>query len=155
MAEPSALRISEATSLALHTVALLASLPQGTTRTTTPDAQRLSAHEIAERIHVSEAHLSKVLQRLHKAHIVDSVRGRDGGFTLAKRASRIRLLDVYEAIEGKLGHSRCLMGKSRCGASRCILGGLLADVDQRLWAYLSNTRVSDLRDTYGGSDAKS
>jgi Rrf2 family protein len=143
MNEASALRISEAGSLALHTAAVLAG----------QHGRRLSAHEIAGRIHVSEAHLAKVLQRLHKAGIVDSVRGRGGGFTLARPASRIRLLDVYEVIEGKLGRSHCLMGKANCGATRCILGGLLADVDEKLWTYLSRTKLSQLSDIYGGDHA--
>jgi Rrf2 family protein len=143
MGETSVLRISEAGSLALHTAAVLAG----------QRTRRLSAHEIADRIHVSEAHLAKVLQRLHKAGIVDSVRGRGGGFTLAKAASRIRLLDVYEAIEGKLGRSHCLMDKANCAATRCILGGLLADVDEKLWTYLSRTKLSQLSDIYGGGHA--
>jgi Rrf2 family protein len=139
------LRISEAGSLAVHTAALLAA-----------DCTRpLSAHEAAGRLHVSEAHLAKVLQRLHKAGIVDSVRGRSGGFTLAKPPRRIRLLDVYEAIEGKLATTHCLMSKLNCQASRCILGGLLADIDQRLWTYLSKTKLSDLKDIYGGNHAHS
>jgi len=141
MNEASALRISEAGSLALHTAALLAGQRM----------RRLSAHEIAERIHVSEAHLAKVLQRLHKAGIVDSVRGRGGGFTLARPASRIRLLDVYEAIEGKLGRSHCLMGRPKCRATRCILGGVIAEVDEKLRRYLSSTRLSDLSGVYDGA----
>jgi len=143
MSETSVLRISEAGSLALHTAALLAGEPR----------RRVSAHEIAGRIHVSEAHLAKVLQRLHKAGIVDSVRGRGGGFTLARPASRIRLLEVYEAIEGKLARGRCLMGKAKCEATRCILGGLLAEMDGRLWSHLRGTKLSELSDIYGGNHA--
>jgi len=138
MSEPSVLRISEAGSLALHTAAVLAGERK----------RRLSAHEIAARIHVSEAHLAKVLQRLHKAGIVDSVRGRGGGFTLARPASRIRLRDVYEAIEGKLRRSHCLMGRAKCRATRCILGDVIAEVDERVWGYLSGTKLSDLASMY-------
>ncbi len=139
MAESTALRISEAGSLAVHTAALMAS-----------QHQRICVHDIATRIHASEAHLSKVLQRLHKAGIVRSARGRGGGFSLARPPSRIALLDVYEAIDGKFGRSHCLMGRSRCAARRCILGGVLAEVDQRLWTYLSETKLSQLTDVYGG-----
>jgi Rrf2 family protein len=137
MSQASALRISEAGSLALHTAAVLAG-----------QRRRLSAHEIAGRIQVSEAHLAKVLQRLHRAGIVDSVRGRGGGFTLARPPSRIRLLDVYQAIEGKLPRGHCLMPKAKCGATRCIFGGVIAELDETLWRYLSGTRLSELADTY-------
>ncbi len=77
------LRISEAATLALHATALIGSSPT-----------RLSAHEMAERLNVSEAHLAKVLQRLAHAGLVRSVRGPHGGFMLARAGSEITLLEV-------------------------------------------------------------
>ncbi|NIR01207.1 MAG: Rrf2 family transcriptional regulator, partial [Gemmatimonadales bacterium] len=88
----------------------------------------------------SEAHLSKVLQRLVRSGLVESVRGRGGGFRLARRAEGVRLLDVYQAMEGKLGQSECLMGKRVCEGKECILGGLLHTLDTWLRAYLSGTK---------------
>ena len=67
------LKMSEAVSIALHASALLASDP-GT---------KLSNKQIAGRLHVSEAHLSKVLQRLVKVGLVRSMKGPKGGFVLA------------------------------------------------------------------------
>ena len=66
------LRISEAATLALHTLALLASRP----------GVILSTHKIAKRLEASEAHLAKVLQRLARMGLVRSIRGARGGFVL-------------------------------------------------------------------------
>ena len=143
MNESSALRISEAASLAMHAAGLMAAEPE----------RRLSAREMAERLHVSEAHLAKVLQRLHKAGIVDSVRGRGGGFSLRRAPDKISLLSVYQAIEGKLSASKCLMGKPVCDGKRCIMGGLLGTVDTWFRAYLSGTKLSQLAGVYGGDHA--
>jgi Rrf2 family protein len=134
------LRISEAASLALHTMVLL---PAG-------GEKRLSTREIAGRLRASEAHLAKVLQRLSKAGLVRSVRGRGGGYALARRRERISLLQVYEAIEGKLPRTKCLMGKPVCAGKMCVLGGLLETVDVWVRAYLSGTRLSQLDGVYGG-----
>ena len=109
------LRISEAASLAFHTMALLA----------TEHERPLTTHEIASAFDVSQAHLAKVLQRLAHAGLVRSARGPRGGFTLARPAEGITLLDVYETIEGPLTPSDCLLGSKICGGEACIFGSLV------------------------------
>ena len=135
------LRISEATSLALHTAVLLAARPDGLH----------SAREIADTLHVSEAHLSKVLQRLAHVGLVESVRGPRGGFRLAKSGDKIALLDVYQAIEGPLGSGSCLLGRRVCRGKTCVLGGLLGAVNKQVRDYLSKTRLSQLTHVYDGA----
>lgn len=136
-----ALRISEATSLAMHTMGVLG----GTA------AEALTTAQIASRLGVSQAHLSKVLQRLGRAGLVHSVRGPGGGFALARPAGEISLLSVYEAVEGPLSFSNCLLDQPKCGSGACILGGLVASVNQQFSDYLRNTRVADLAGALGST----
>lgn len=136
------LKISEATSLALHTMVLLAA----------GRGKRLATREIAARLRASEAHLAKVLQRLGKAGLVKATRGRGGGYSLGRRKERISLLHVYEAMEGRLPRSKCLMGKPVCAGRGCVLGGLLGTVDVWVRAYLSGTKLSQLEGVYGGEN---
>jgi Rrf2 family protein len=139
---PTVLRMSDAASLALHAMVILAEARE----------RRVSAKEIATDLSASEAHLAKVLQRLAKAGLVESVRGRGGGFRLARPARRIKLMDVYQAIEGKLPGTQCLLGKRVCKRRVCVMGGLLGTIDTWLRAYLSGTRLSDLASGRGGGD---
>jgi len=127
------LKISEAASLALHAMMVLASSGN----------PPLSSARIARLLHCSEAHLSKVLQRLVKSGLLRSVRGPKGGFALARPADGITLLDVYEAIEGPLEPTRCLLGTPVCDGS-CVLGGLLQTVYRTVSQYLSETPLSRL-----------
>ncbi|MFH1035552.1 MAG: Rrf2 family transcriptional regulator [Pseudomonadota bacterium] len=127
------LKISEAASLALHTMVLLAANPGKT----------MSNRDIAGLLKVSEAHLAKVLQRLGRAGLVISQRGPKGGFVLGRDSSEISLLAVYEAVEGPLETKSCLLGKPVCGGN-CILGGLLHKVGAEVSDYFSQTRLSDL-----------
>lgn len=138
---PSVLKISEAASLALHTVAHLSAV----------DERPVSAREIASRLGVSEAHLSKVLQRLSKSGLVRSTRGPKGGFQLVRGGRDLSLLDVYEAIEGPVGSAECLLGKPVC-AGNCLLGDLLAEVTEQVRNRLSSARLEDLGDIFGGED---
>ncbi|MFQ5906197.1 MAG: RrF2 family transcriptional regulator, partial [bacterium] len=125
------LNVSEAASLALHAAALLACNPEGPVTT----------REIAERLGASEAHLSKVLQRLVKEGLLRSMRGQKGGFVLARQASRISLLDLYKSIEGPLLLSKCLFGRRICSGEGCILGGFLETVSRDLREYMAGTKL--------------
>lgn len=132
-------RISEAGTIALHAAVYLAAHPDGVCR----------AHDIAAALGVSEAHLVKVLQRLHRAGLVTPSRGPAGGFALADKANGIRLRDVFEAIEGRLEPVRCLLRNRACNGKHCILGGMIRKVNEETLAYLSATRLSELVGVYG------
>ncbi len=132
---PSLLRISEAASLALHAMSVLAESPD----------QWLSTHHIAKRLAVSENHLSKVSQRLAHAKLVETARGPKGGMRLAKPADEITLLEVYETIDGPLETSDCLLGQPTCGRAECILGDLVSQINRQVTERLSNTTLGIIK----------
>ncbi len=134
MAKTGIVKISEAASLALHTMALLASEAEGPIRVT----------DMARTFDVSEAHLAKVLQRLARAGLVNGTRGPHGGFTLPKGGDRVTLLRVYEAIEGPLEASRCLLTRPVCDGKRCMMGGTIRQLNEALRRKLAGTRLRDL-----------
>ena len=134
----SALRISEATSLAFHTMALLSAEPE----------RRHSVKELAETLSVSEAHLAKVMQRLAKQGLVESVRGPGGGFRLGENMSDVKLLEIFEAIEGPFNPSNCLLGGILCGGRKCVFGELVRTVNDKVLTYLRETRLGELADVY-------
>lgn len=127
------LRISEAASLALHAMALLANGP----------GQPQATKDLARRLGVSDHHLSKVMQRLNRAGLVEGQRGPRGGFRLAGRGRATTLLEVYEAVEGPLAKQGCLLGRPAC-AGPCALGGLLGRMGDDVRVYLTRTTLGDL-----------
>ena len=131
---PTAIRVSDAASLAMHTMALLAQRKE----------RAMTAREIAATLKASKAHLAKVLQRLAHAGLLRSERGPGGGFTLARPAKEVTLLQVYETIEGPLSSGTCLLHTRLCGGKNCILGGLLKQVNSQVRQYLAKTRLTDL-----------
>ncbi len=127
------LNISEAANLALHAGILLARA----------EGQPLSARSMAGTLEVSYDHLAKVLQRLDRAGLVKATRGPGGGFSLAKKPGSIRLVDLYEAIDGKLAVSRCLFGRRVCFNGQCIMGDLLGRLSDQVREHFQKTRLSD------------
>ena len=126
------LRLTDAAALAFHAMVLIAQRPKAL----------VSTGEIASTLGASEAHLSKVLQRLTRAGLLQSTRGPKGGFALARPAGRISLLQVYEAIEGPFRPTSCLLGHPVCAGRSCIFGNLLTNINREVHEYLSNTKLS-------------
>jgi len=128
------LKISEGASLALHTAFFLVTNPE----------RRLTTKEMASTMGASEAHLSKVLQRLVHAGLVESVRGPKGGFALAKDPRMITLLKVFEVIDGVLTPESCLLDRCVCGGRQCILGDLIETVNGLARRRLEETTLADI-----------
>jgi len=69
------------------------------------ESKRLSVREIAEVEDLSVRYLEQVISSLKKSHLVDSLKGANGGYALAKSADQITVFDIVTAIEGNQGFS--------------------------------------------------
>jgi len=127
------IQVSEAASLALHGMGLLAY-----------NGRRMSIHEISDIIGASEAHLSKVFQRLVRENMVRSVRGPGGGFELTRPPEDITLLEIYSAIEGTPSTDTCLLRTGTCPFKTCIFGDLIKDLTERFLRHLGGTTLDEL-----------
>lgn len=126
------LKISEASSLALHAMIILAQNQD----------KLISVKDISMALDVSANHLSKVMQRLNKAGYIDSIKGFNGGFKLSEKPEKITFLDIYELFEGKLKCNNCLLTNQKC-EGECILGDLVSSVNKMAHEKFSKTRLSD------------
>ena len=73
-----------------------------------------SATELAERARLELPTVSKVLKPLAHAGLVTSFRGANGGYRLARAPQQISLIEIVEAIEGRLGMTECSGEHSNC-----------------------------------------
>lgn len=67
--------------------------------------------DIAVSCQVPLEYLLKILQRLVRAHVLRSERGRAGGFLLRKPAARTNMLEIVQAIEGPVEGEVVLNGE--------------------------------------------
>ena len=131
---PGALKFSEAFVLGLHATALISK----------NSGDKISVAHISDDLKCSFAHLQKILQRLVKAGIIGSTRGPKGGYVLARDAQHIKLLDIYEAIEGQFKQCSCLFDTPVCQDNICILGTLTEDVNTHIWNYFTKNSIADI-----------
>jgi Rrf2 family protein len=66
--------------------------------------QRVSAAALAESYDMPRKFLEAVLADLRRASVVRSVRGAEGGYTLAREPEQIAAGEVLRAIDGPLSH---------------------------------------------------
>jgi len=74
------------------------------------------AASIAEKIGAPQNYLGKLLQGLIQSGVVSSLKGKGGGFQLARPPERISLFDVVEPVDHVSRWEGCFMGKASCSA---------------------------------------
>lgn len=87
--------------------------------------QPVSLASIAQRQEISVSYLEQLMAKLKKAGLVESVRGVNGGYSIARPADEISVGDVLRALEGDLAPVECAGidngGKAHCnGSSQCV-----------------------------------
>jgi len=87
-----------------------------------------SSHAIAEATKVPQGYLSKVLKDLADAGIVNSQRGPGGGFSLAREADQLTVLEVVNAVDRIERIRTCPLGIPSHGTQLCRLHQKLDDV---------------------------
>ena len=70
----------------------------------------LTKAEIADAEGISAGYVQQLMMALRLANIVDSHRGREGGFSLSRPAEEITLADVLKAVEGDIMPAPCQAG---------------------------------------------
>ncbi len=124
------------TDYALRTLVLLADA----------DKQQVFVVEwMAKKTEVPEVFLRKILQKLCNAGIVDSCRGRKGGFSLNRDPRQITVLEIVEAVQGPVAINRCFLDEVDCSQfSKCDLKARLVDLQSDLVKTLESVSLAEL-----------
>jgi len=75
---------------------------------------KIGIKAISEAINMPAPFLGKILQILAKQKILNSSKGPHGGFSLAKKAEDISLLDIVSIIDGVDFFNTCIIGLKLC-----------------------------------------
>lgn len=127
------LHFSEAASLAIHSLEIIAREP----------GQTHTVRDLAERLKGSENHLAKVFQRLSKSGLLQSYRGPGGGFVLTRKPDEITFRDIFSAIEGELDMGCCPMMKDKCPFTECLFSGVLDRFQDEFRKFIQDHTLSD------------
>lgn len=99
---------------------------------------------ISERQDISLSYLEQLFGKLRRHHLVDSVRGPGGGYTLAKPLDSVSVADIIRAVDEPIDATQC-GGKENCrDEHRCMTHDLWVSLNARIYEYLDSVTLGDL-----------
>lgn len=110
-----------------------------------PEHRAVLTREIAQNLAVPPAYLAKILQDLCRRQLLDSCRGRHGGFSLRDGVVKTNLLDIILLIEGSHADRECLLGLKTCSdEAACPMHRRWKPVKQEMLSYLGHVTLHHL-----------
>ena len=114
----------------------------------------ISLKEIAQRQEISEKYLESIIRILVKAKVVESLRGKGGGYRLRKAPEQYTVDSILRLTEESLAPVTCLESNaeacSRSGACRTL--ALWQGLDKVIREYLESVTIADLADQGAAGD---
>ena len=123
---------------ALQAILLLAQKKEGST---------MSIRELARRLGIPYHFLAKIFQDLTHKGLLKSSRGPNGGFSLAKPASKITLQQIITAIDGDHLVQDCVLGLDKCSSDHpCAFHESWLSARQGLSVFLTKEHLDHMTD---------
>lgn len=105
----------------------------------------ISIREMSEKLDISFHFLTKILQQLTSAGLMESHKGPKGGVRLTKSGSEVNLFEIVAAIDGTELFTECALGLPGCGVKKpCPLHDKWADTRDGIRVMLESTNLVEL-----------
>jgi Rrf2 family protein len=106
----------------------------------------ISLKEIADRQQISMKYLEMIIAILGRANFVASLRGKSGGYILAKKPEEYTVGSILRLTEGSLAPVACLeCDTNQCPrAEQCITLPMWQELDELIDRYLESVTLKDL-----------
>lgn len=106
----------------------------------------VSLADIAERENLSMKYLESIISILNKGGMLKSLRGKNGGYKLARRPDEYNVSEILLLTEGTLAPVNCIMQEGvQCDkAATCSTLPLWAGLDQVIENYLGAITLEDI-----------
>jgi len=130
------MRLNQASDYALRVLIFIANSNEGLAK----------IDDISKRYHISRTHCMKIVNKLARAGLLETVRGRNGGLRLNASPQDIRIGDVVRAIEEDFALVECMRGaENKCLiTSACQLPSIFDEALDAFMAVLDSYTLSDV-----------
>ena len=100
---------------------------------------------IAKRQSLSGRYLENIFTPLRNAGILNSIKGKDGGFMLAKKPNEINILEIVQIMEGPISIVDCVGAPGSCRRSTlCVTRRIWDDLNKNIKDSLAVKNLDDL-----------
>lgn len=107
--------------------------------------ERVGVKETAEYINENEHTVGKILQKLVKDDIINSVKGPNGGFYIDEKQKEFSVIRIIESIDGYQVFEQCGLGLSQCSEMRpCPFHNDFKPIREKFRIMCEKNKVKDL-----------
>jgi Rrf2 family nitric oxide-sensitive transcriptional repressor len=104
-----------------------------------------NAKTISDELTIPYKYLTKIMTLLISADLIKSIRGREGGYSMIKEASTIKIIDILEAVKESINAKNCLLGIGLCNSSKkCSLHDAWEKPKQEITNMFRGTTLDEL-----------
>lgn len=105
----------------------------------------ISADQLVKSLKMPRPFLRKILQTLNKEGLLNSSKGKGGGFTLTISPEKITLTDVMKIFQGPLKLNECKFRKNDCPyVSDCFLKKKIDEIEKEVIAKLKAITIASI-----------
>jgi len=120
-----------------------------------PKDKLIQTKDIAQFGEIPKPFLQKILNKLTKSNLINSIRGINGGVKLSKDAKEISLLEIIEAIEGKIFFNQCFFEPDFCHrTSWCAVHSVWSEAQSMVRKLLKSKSLEYLVDINNKNSCK-
>ena len=111
-----------------------------------PEEGYISLKTVADRQQISMKYLEAIVGNLKKAELLESTRGKEGGYRLCKAPAEYTVGEILRSIEDNLAPVSCIRdGSVQCDhAAACLTVPMWKELDEITNAYLKTVTLEDL-----------
>ena len=103
------------------------------------------AQELTDKLGMPRAFSRRILQVLSREGILESVKGKGGGFILRKPTKEVHVLDLMQAFQGNVKLLSCVLQKDVCPNIRtCPLRSRMRNLEKHVLSEFRSMTIASL-----------
>ncbi len=100
---------------------------------------------LVKRLGVPRPFMRKILQQLNKERILESYKGRGGGFKLKVTPEKIYIIEIMRIFQGQVGLNGCFLKKDVCpNKGKCVLRKKIRSIEEGVLEQLRQITIASL-----------
>lgn len=105
----------------------------------------VSLKKISEKYDISESYLEQLFAKLRKSGYIDTVRGPQGGYLLAKDPKEITVGMILRTLEGDITTSECINKEICSRESICATRSIFEKIENSINNVIDNITLEDMK----------
>ena len=99
---------------------------------------------LSKELNIPYHNMSKLIQKLAKAQLVQTIQGKGGGIRLLQKPNKISIKTVLDLIDGPTNMADCIANASICKSKNCKVKVKLSEIQTKIESILAETKMSDM-----------